>query len=332
MNIYYNNVLLFSLILNILLHNLWNHKVTTKPHRCLCECELYTSQNYDNDPQMKEIMENFNKQTKQRLRDDAISTGVYEKSVADKTEKICLNCGKNMGTIAPSWKEAIKKCIEVGLANVAKIVKQLKDTFGALQPDVDSDAISTGVYEKSVADKTEKICLNCGKNMGTIAPSWKEAIKKCIEVGLANVAKIVKQMSGTIPVKIPKIKVAEVMIAGKFTDEVTLHSIFKAFDSHTFAELGTVQHAQYSLCVQTLSGKQSYFTTHYSTQSAEVVTTVADTKGAVLAYGTTTTSILDTTIIASVLAIVVIVLVTLIIYLILRYPRKKKKKKKNHNT
>ncbi|SOV25525.1 rifin PIR protein,putative [Plasmodium sp. DRC-Itaito] len=290
MNIYYNNVLLFSLILNILLHNLWNHKVTTKPHRCLCECELYTSQNYDNDPQMKEIMENFNKQTKQRLRDDAISTGVYEKSVADKTEKICLNCGKNMGTIAPSWKEAIKKCIEVGLANVAKIVKQLKDTFGALQPDVDSDAISTGVYEKSVADKTEKICLNCGKNMGTIAPSWslKRPIKKCIEVGLANVAKIS-------------------YVCG----------------------IGTVQHAQYSLWVQTLSGKQSYFTTHYSTQSAEVVTTVADTKGAVLAYGTTTTSILDTTIIASVLAIVVIVLVTLIIYLILRYPRKKKKKK-NH--
>ncbi|KYN92981.1 rifin, partial [Plasmodium reichenowi] len=50
------------------------HKKTpySKPHytpttRLLCECELYSPANYYNDPEMKKVMENFNKQTEERF-------------------------------------------------------------------------------------------------------------------------------------------------------------------------------------------------------------------------------------------------------------------------
>ncbi|SOV16825.1 rifin PIR protein, putative [Plasmodium sp. gorilla clade G2] len=327
MNIYYINVLLFSITLNILVPNLWNHKVTTKPHRDLCECELYTPPNYDNDPQMKEIMKNFNKQTDQRLKE-------YDERVIQNRKKCKEQCDKEIQQII------LKD----------KIEKQLKDKLCTLQTDIDTDAIPACVCEKSVADKTEKFCLNCGKHMGAIAPWWglvcdagysgwthytattlvelatESGIKKGIEVGLANVAKIVKQMSGTIPVKIPKIKVAQVMTAGQFTDDVTFSGIVQALDGPTFAELGTGQHAQYSLCVQNIA--KTFTLKTLKTEAAEVVTAFKEAEAGVLADGTATTSILHATIIASVVAIVVIVLVMLIIYLILRYLRKKKMKKK----
>ncbi|EWC78001.1 hypothetical protein C923_01329 [Plasmodium falciparum UGT5.1] len=46
------------------------------------------------------------------------------------------------------------------------------DKFATLHTDVQSDAIPTCICEKSIADKAEKFCLNCGKNMGAIAPWW----------------------------------------------------------------------------------------------------------------------------------------------------------------
>nr|SPJ13439.1 rifin PIR protein,putative [Plasmodium sp. DRC-Itaito] len=52
-------------------HNQRNYKNTTlhtHTNRSLCECDTYMS-NYYNDPQMKEVMDNFNKQTQQRFHE-----------------------------------------------------------------------------------------------------------------------------------------------------------------------------------------------------------------------------------------------------------------------
>ncbi|ETW52033.1 hypothetical protein PFUGPA_05965 [Plasmodium falciparum Palo Alto/Uganda] len=40
------------------------------------------------------------------------------------------------------------------------------DKFATLHTDIQSDAIPTCVCEKSIADKTEKFCLNCGVQLG----------------------------------------------------------------------------------------------------------------------------------------------------------------------
>ncbi|CDO61834.1 rifin, partial [Plasmodium reichenowi] len=75
MKVHYINILLFVIHLNILEHNQRNHRRTT-PHtpkiptnRSLCECELYAPVNYDKDHEMKEVMDNFNKQTQQRFHE-----------------------------------------------------------------------------------------------------------------------------------------------------------------------------------------------------------------------------------------------------------------------
>ncbi|SOV83932.1 rifin PIR protein, putative [Plasmodium reichenowi] len=82
MKVHCINILLFALPLNILvtLYHVYNqrnynftlHKQNPqyiKAHRTLCECELYAPANYDNDTEMKEVMDNFNKQTQQRFHE-----------------------------------------------------------------------------------------------------------------------------------------------------------------------------------------------------------------------------------------------------------------------
>ncbi|SOV83955.1 rifin PIR protein, putative [Plasmodium reichenowi] len=88
MKVNYINILLFALPLNILVHNQRNHKSTTPHHtpkitttRLLCECELYAPANYDNDTEMKKVMENFNKQTQQRFHE-------YDDRMVEKTKAL----------------------------------------------------------------------------------------------------------------------------------------------------------------------------------------------------------------------------------------------------
>ncbi|SOV11284.1 rifin PIR protein, putative [Plasmodium gaboni] len=227
MNTYYINVLLFPIILNILINKKWNHNITTKPYRILCECEIYTSI-YDNDPEMQKLKEDFQRQTSERFKE-------YNERMQEKRKECKEQCDKDIQNLI------LKD----------KIEKQLKDKFTMLETDVDSDAIPTCVCEKSVADKTEKFCLNCSKNMVSIAPclglvcgvgynAWtsyvaaqvlEACIKKGLEVGLFQVAEIIKQIMKSFPYKIPPIVVPDLMLAGNVSDGVTLPSVFKAFDT-----------------------------------------------------------------------------------------------------
>ncbi|ETW56874.1 hypothetical protein PFUGPA_01075, partial [Plasmodium falciparum Palo Alto/Uganda] len=73
MKVHYINILLFALPLNILVGSP-HKKPSITPNfppntRLLCDCELYSPANYDDDPQMKKIMENFDRQTSQRFHE-----------------------------------------------------------------------------------------------------------------------------------------------------------------------------------------------------------------------------------------------------------------------
>ncbi|EUT75956.1 hypothetical protein PFAG_05987 [Plasmodium falciparum Santa Lucia] len=128
MKLNYTKILLFFFPLNILANNNKNkpyitqHTPTTTS-RLLCECELYAPRNYDNDPEMKSVKENFDRQTSERFEEydermkdkrqkrkeerDKNIQGIIEKdkmdkSLAEKVEKGCLRCGCGLGGVAAS--------------------------------------------------------------------------------------------------------------------------------------------------------------------------------------------------------------------------------------
>ncbi|CZU00495.1 rifin [Plasmodium falciparum NF54] len=331
MKVHYINILLFSLPLNILEHNPWNHYM--KPHtytnRSLCECELYELANYDNDPQMKEVMENFIKQTQQRFHE-------YDERLQSKRKQYKDKCDKE-----------IQKIILKD-----KLEKQMAQQLTTLDPNITTEDIPTCVCEKSLADKTEKFCLNCGKTMGGVAPGWglvsglgyagwshyaattlvkiatDAGIAEGLKVGLTKVTEIVTQLSSSTEVAIPTIDVLTNLTTGISADNVTLLGIFKTINIGMKGEFDTDTYALFSTWVQNIATTPKSYMGRYLTEAEEVTKAFADAQTRVLTQAGNVTSNLTTGITVSIIAIVVIVLVMLIIYLILRYRRKKKMKKK----
>ncbi|CZT62657.1 rifin [Plasmodium falciparum NF54] len=320
MKIHYINILLFELPLNILIYNQRNHYITRTPKattRTLCECELYAPSNYDNDPQMKEVMDNFNRQTQQRFHE-------YDERMVEKRMQCKDKCD-----------EAIQKIILKD-----KLEKQMVEQFSTLQTDIHSDAIPTCVCEKSLADKTEKFCLNCGKTMGGVAPGWglvsglgyvgwtnyitEIAIQKGIEEGVKYGIQGLKNFFGLG--KLITITEIENLINRTNYFKKMTYVIFTQKIKNTMCEESLSSRIQF--CSAANFQKQQAFSEGASTiaETAEYMAEVATTD--VLEKAAPVTSGLNTAIIASVVAILVIVLVMLIIYLILRYRRKKKMKKK----
>ncbi|CDO61583.1 rifin [Plasmodium reichenowi] len=326
MKVHYINILLFALPLNILAHN--KNKIYTTPHhtpkisttRLLCECELYMP-NYYNDPEMKEVMENFNKQTQQRFEK-------YEEHMVEKRQECKDKCDKE-----------IQKIILKD-----KLEKQMAQQFATLQTDIQSDAIPTCACEKSMADKTEKFCLNCGKTMGGVAPGWglvsglmyagwsHYAATTFVEIaknaGIAEGVKAaidgLKGFSGLSRI-IPISQIKKFVTATNYSDKTS----FVTF----------VEHVNTTKCVGNVARKKTFCnfvsnrgTEHLVQRAEQIAENAASmakyTETQVLEAAPPATNALTTAIIASVIAIVVIVLIMVIIYLILRYRRKKKMKKK----
>ncbi|SOS77902.1 rifin [Plasmodium sp. gorilla clade G1] len=334
MKLNYTNILLFSLSLNILslspkVYNQRNHKRNTTS-RILCECELYAPANYDNDPEMKAVMQDFDHQTSQRFEE-------YNERMIKNRQKCKEQCEKD-----------IQKIILKD-----KIEKELAVKFVTLETNIDTNDIPTCVCEKSLADKMEKTCLRCGGILGGIAPSWglvsgigyalwtnyaattlvkiatDAGIAEGVKVGLVKVTEIVSKLLLTVPEsKVPAMNVLQKITAGKFTDEVTLYGIFRTIDINACGQFDKGPHALFSTFVQSLSTNPKIITNTYPTEAEVVSTTFSKTKAGVLAEGASRTSSLTTAITASIITIVIIVLVMLVIYLILRYRRKKKMKKK----
>ncbi|SOV84168.1 rifin PIR protein, putative [Plasmodium reichenowi] len=371
MKVHYINILLFAFPLNILVHYQGNHKKTIhctpktkpiKPHRSLCQCELYTPSNYDNDPQMKSVIENFNKQTQQRFHE-------YEERIQYKRQKYKDKCDKE-----------IQKIILKD-----KLEKELTEKFATLQTDIQSDAIPTCVCEKTVADKVEKNCLKCTQNLGKIvAPSsgvlagiseaalyaWKPkalaaAIESALELNADKIAAAAKAAGNTRGMEI----VTEGLKA-LGVEELGINSLESFFTESYHINIANAariiaeKHGQICAIKITNDGSSKCIDigkrigTHYANglpdgpPATDAVTPklnaiVTQAEGAVanetinvtasetLAIETAEKEAIETTfmgyqntITASIIAIVVIILVMVIIYLILRYRRKKKMKKK----
>ncbi|KNC35012.1 rifin [Plasmodium falciparum RAJ116] len=332
MKVHYINILLFVIPLNILINDQRNHKSTT-PHtpkipttRLLCECDIYTSI-YDNDPQMKAVMENYNRQTSDRFKE-------YDERMKTTRQKCKDKCDKE-----------IEKIILKD-----KMEKELMDKFATLHTDIQSDAIPTCVCEKSLADKTEKFCLNCSKNMGAIAPWWGlvcgtgyagwshyvpiAVAKAAMDAGMNVVINVLKKLGAE---KVTAVIFKEISSTGNYANIIK-------FSRDIYAELtatcavtssstsdGAMRAGICSIVKNVRAGvvPAQKFVSNAVKGFAEKAKLTANTQAAEV---TTTyksiTSTLTNTIIASIIAIVIIVLIMVIIYLILHYRRKKKMKKK----
>ncbi|CDO61998.1 rifin [Plasmodium reichenowi] len=367
MKVHYINILLFSLPLNISEHNQRNHKSTT-PHipkipttRGLCECELYEPANYDHDPEMKKVMENFNRQTSQRFHE-------YDNRMVEKRKECKEQCDKE-----------IQKIILKD-----KLEKELTEKFTTLETKITTDDIPTCVCKKSLADKTEKFCLKCGVNVGggvTLSSGvlggigglainmWKPkalevAIDKAITAGAAKIS--------AAGIKAGNTRGMDVVTAGlrKMGIEEYCREIFNTFvatNRYTgVTELYDEIYAKHNLiCNLGVTGKDN-MCTQFDTELGAMVPGVNDNgpppaqaieQGLKEILGEATEAAAEaaeaagvaekatikaaqekaieatsynwyTTISYSIIAIEVIVLIMVIIYLILRYRRKKKMKKK----
>ncbi|CDO61790.1 rifin [Plasmodium reichenowi] len=364
MKVHYINILLFALPLNILLLSSQTHN-KNKPHitpkipttRLLCECELYAPANYDNDPQMKEVMQQFEDRTSQRFHE-------YDKRMKNTRQKCKEHCDKE-----------IQKIILKD-----KLEKELMDKFATLQTDIQNDAIPTRVFETSVADKVEKGCLKCTQNLGGIvAPS------SGVLAGIAEGALYAWKPTALATAK--KAAKEAAIAAGKAAgDAYRKSAVIQALDYYEvdylfpriFESIRNMKHytevtkfygdivAEYKKIFE--GGRWSTYVdkwTHFNdcfglidkdpsvlidlrtkipstinsvletTQEAAeakatqmtVTQTTTLTKAKVGAVNTTY-GICQNAITASIIAIVVIILVMVIIYLILRRRRKKKMKKK----
>ncbi|SOS76928.1 rifin [Plasmodium sp. gorilla clade G1] len=309
MKLNYYKILLFFLLLNILVTSSYVHS-KNKPYitprytpattsRALSECDIYMP-NYDNDPDMNSVMENFNRQTSQRFEEyedrmskkrqkckeqcdkdiqEIIVKDKVQKSIAEKVEKVCLMCGCGLGgCVAPVW----------GLVS-------------GLWYATWSQYVATKVVEAGV--------------------------KKGLEVGLVKVTEIVNKTIDSVN-EIPIIDVGELVSSGYFTDRMSLLDIFIYIKNHMHDIMTDGKYAEYSLGIENINGNPTWISQRYITQARDVLTAIAEGKAAETSKLATTTATLNSAVIASFVAIVIIVLVMIIIYLILRYRRKKKMKKK----
>ncbi|SOS78222.1 PIR protein, putative [Plasmodium sp. gorilla clade G1] len=348
MKIHYINILLFALPLNILVNSTKNpyitsHKLTTKTiksHRSLCECNLYTSI-YDDDPEMKKVMQDFYRQTSQRFEE-------YNERMQEKRQKCKEQCEKDIQTII------LKD----------KIQKELTENFSSLQTDISIDDIPTCVCEKTVADKVEKTCLKCGGVLGGGIPGlglisgtalysinlWKNAAlaaaiqyatKKGIKEGIkAGIQASIKGVNDTFGLEnLCKPKWMSIFTANNYNNQDLLIAAIKE-EYVTFVDSGISEGYGVLSYYRSLYGQESKVL-HVLSENAKRVALKAgkaaqqatnETTKALTLEKTTEITTVSTTyytaIIASIVAIVVIVLVMLIIYLILRYRRKKQNKKK----
>ncbi|SCM18867.1 PIR protein, putative [Plasmodium sp.] len=362
MKVHYINILLFAVPLNILVNTHKKPSITPchiQTTRLLCECELYMS-NYDNDPEMKRVMQQFHDRTTQRFQE-------YDEKLQEKRQICKDTCDKE-----------IQKIILKD-----KIEKELTETFSSLHTDIHSDAIPTCICERSMADKVEKTYFKCTQNLGGIvAPSsgvlggmalyalnaWKpKALETTIAAALkANSANI------TIAAKAAGVQAGKKAVIGglKFTHiDILVPDIYEKISSashynhvKSFSEviINKFNNTCTSLfeeipakCTNVRAGIGIYpnklgISPPASDRVPKVLELLAR-KGKITAEAaeadesTRITALITkkqtdlieagfnsstTSIYASIIAILIIVLIMVIIYLILRYRRKKKMKKK----
>ncbi|SPJ08441.1 PIR protein [Plasmodium sp. DRC-Itaito] len=324
MKVHYINILLFAHALNILVNTQKKNTFSThhiQTNRSLCECDLYIP-NYDSDPQMKEVMDNFNKQTQQRLRD-------YDDRMKEKRMQCKEQCDKE-----------IQKIILKD-----KLEKELMDKFATLDTDIQNDAIPTCICEKSIADKVEKGCLRCGGVLGGgVAPGWglvsglgyeawlnvatASAIDFATQEGIkAGVQAVIAKMETNLAAMLSSVKWSNFINGSNYS---TTSGIFEGFKNAVdwCQKAGKLSTGNKGMVGLILDKGEEGFGTYVSEGTQAYTEKFAAVKVDELGKVTTQGTQLSGTIGYSVLAIIIIVFIMVIIYLILRYRRKKKMKKK----
>ncbi|SOV76305.1 rifin PIR protein, putative [Plasmodium reichenowi] len=289
--------------------------------RLLCECELYTPVNYENDPQMKTVMENFNKQTQQRFQE-------YDDRMKTTRQKCKDQCDKG-----------IQKIILKD-----KLEKQMEEQLTTLETKIHSDDIPTCICEKSIAHKVEKGCLRCGGVLGGgIAPGWGfiSNVDYCV---LTNVALIAATKKGF---QVRMAKSLELMkkiyelgningfnLIEKITEDnfVKPMHLVEIIHDVTINMCSTEPSKNSSFCFAVEGITLSKFlplTIIRAGQAASAGKAPAEiAKSNALSEASPTIISYSTAAIASIVEILVVVLIMIIIYLILCYRRKKRMKKK----
>ncbi|EUT66984.1 hypothetical protein PFAG_06116, partial [Plasmodium falciparum Santa Lucia] len=334
-------------------YNTLNTKLI-RAHRTLCECELYAPSNYENDPEMKEVMQDFDRQISQRLEE-------YNKGVIKNRQKCKEKCDKEVQKII------LKD----------KIEKELAEKFVTLQTDISINDLPTCVCEKSVVDKVEKTCSKCaGVLGGGITPGW-GLISGIVYTGwkAAALAAATKEAiaEGAAKGLLEGIEAGKNAVIGGlqkhfFIKELGIGQLDSYFTKGYYFDIENLAKAIYdqrnAICgisstlgdatcnkigisigtmlpngkpaapgtgpiVQRLNGlayKAKLTADDVTKTTTEKVTAELTTKQTTAINATYASY--EITIIASIVAIVIIVLIMVIIYLILRYRRKKKMKKK----
>ncbi|SOV11379.1 rifin PIR protein, putative [Plasmodium sp. gorilla clade G2] len=347
MKFYNFKILFFSIVLKILLLLLYSSEKRLKNHypnthtkttkkttisQLLCEYDVYTSI-YDNDPEMKTLMENFDRQTSQRFHE-------YDQSMIKRRQKCKEQCDKDIQNII------LKD----------KIEKELTEKLSALNTNITTEDIPTCVREKSVADKVEKTCLRCGGILGGgVAPelgligatalyainAWKPGALASagkaagIEAGVADLVAELKnmwQMNYLVDKALEDLVTKTTytnynLLATSFKFEYQKLCMSQADPSGAFC---IIPKENYTTVIENtaklLVGKANKTVeTTTASETARITTALTNEKTAEITDFSTT---YNTAIIASIVAIIVIVLVMVIIYLILRYRRKKKNEEK----
>ncbi|EWC89556.1 hypothetical protein PFNF54_01627 [Plasmodium falciparum NF54] len=303
MKLYYTKILLFCLPLNILAHS--KNKLYMKPHtrtttsRVLSECDIEKSI-YDNNPDMKYVKENFDRQTSQRFEEykermiknrqkckeqcekdikQIILKDKIDKSVEEKIEKVCLRCGCGLGGVAAS----------VGLfGGIGTYCWKISATAAAIEA-AKQAGIQAGIDAAIAQIKTTKVFTSIWN------VEWTKFINESNYNSIPDLVKVVKDAMTSIEKTCTSTNVDRVC-NGILTDsnyfispvaEAGNKAATVATESAKTTKLGEVAAASYS----------SYIAIAYS-----------------------------------VIALLIILLVMVIIYLILRYRRKKKMKKKAQYT
>ncbi|CAG24992.1 rifin [Plasmodium falciparum NF54] len=322
MKLHYANILLFSLPLNILVAssssnvndqsnyvNITHHKPNIKSAkiqttRLLCECDLYTSI-YNNDTEMKNVMEIFNKQTEQRFEE-------YNERMNKNRQKCKEQCNKD-----------IQKIILKD-----KIEKELKQNLDALHADITTKDIPTYVFEKSLSGKLEKTCLKCTYGLGSNVPLlglingvgiYATAQSAAMKVFISETIDGLKGIGGMSN-----------LFGDKIADLVT-----PSFYGKPMHLVTTILSAKEKLCA--CPGMQKQILCHGLESVTEqslprrIATTASDayySAGEKFVELTNSGAIFSNPIVISTIVLLCIALMLLIIYLILRYRRKSRMKKK----
>ncbi|SOS76186.1 rifin [Plasmodium sp. gorilla clade G1] len=347
MKVHYINILLFTLPLNILVNGQGNYNSTKHPisstkfskyHRSLCECKIYMSI-YDNDPEMKKVMQDFDQQTSQRLRE-------YDERLIKNRQKCKDQCDKD-----------IQKIILKD-----KIEKELTEQLAALDVDITTEDIPTCVCKKSVADKVGENCLKCGGILGggipgsgvlgayavnsmvqvAMAAAKEAAISEGAEAGIAEGIKVAiqgvpkkfllytlngKELQAVINAnnfQNPSFFYGEIMaeyLSTKQPDMANSHGLLSFIEEICEGDPDKIMKfiLANSNDIAKEAGKAA---TKMATETTEALTLKKT------AEATSASAIFSNPIVISFIVLVIIVIILLIIYLILRYRRKRKMKKK----